>query len=180
MVPAPGGRKNKMFGKEQREKIPSYGARGTTFLIIFSTCEDKKPQRALKCMLLLSSIATIYSRLSYGRKKTVWSCMHFIQLWFPNWNLLCFLLIPSCPFHTYVCSTHPLPSYRHMRICPGTTVTTMWSCQSCCIVLDLHFPLGSEKSFRRSAALSSPVSSSSSVYRSTKARREHRQDSSCP
>lgn len=28
LVPAPWGRKDKMFGKEQREKVPSHGARG--------------------------------------------------------------------------------------------------------------------------------------------------------
>lgn len=35
LVPASRGRKNKMFGKEQREEIPPYGARGNTLLIYF-------------------------------------------------------------------------------------------------------------------------------------------------
>ena len=47
-----------------------------------------------------------------------------------------------------------LPSlFRRMHISPGTTGNTTWSCQSCCIASDSRFPPGSERSFRRSAAL---------------------------
>lgn len=61
------------------------------------------------------------------------------------------------PTHNSVCLSCPptLPLSRHMHISPGTTGNTTWSCQSCCIASDSHFPPGWERSYRRSAAVNS-------------------------
>lgn len=109
------------------------------------------------------------------------SCNHGLPI-FISLTSLAFSFVPPLP---HLCladhsQTHLRPLFRLMPICPGTTGNTMWSCQSCCTALDCHFPLGSEKSFRRSAALSSPVSSSSSVHKSRKPIADRRPGSSFP
>lgn len=54
-------------------------------------------------------------------------------------------------FHCLSCAT----LFRHGHISPGTTENTTWSCQSCCTGSDSLFPLGWERSCRRSADCSS-------------------------
>lgn len=92
LVPAPGGRKNQMFGEEQREKIPSDGARGTRFLDR-QICGGGEP----------------------GFSLSTRNCRHVIQPAFP----LCLwltpvvfsflsLFLPSTPP-----SAHPVPLQAH-------------------------------------------------------------------
>lgn len=84
--------------------------------------------------------------------------LHFLTSSLSLYHLLILSPIVLSPFHFFsffFSFVLPLlPSlFRRMHISPGTTGNTTWSCQSCCIASDSRFPPGSERSFRRSAAL---------------------------